>query len=445
MSALDYATLFGAVLDQGVVRDRDAGHPGILIWGTLEARVGGADLVILGGMNDGTWPEAPSPDPWLNRQMRLAAGLLLPDRRIGLSAHDYQQAVTAPEVWITRSKRSADAETVPSRWVNRLTFLLDGLAGQNGPAALAAMRARGNDWIARADALGRPASETPKAHRPSPRPPVEDRPTEISVTEVKRLVRDPYAIYARRILGLERLDPLVPDANAPLKGTIYHAALERFMADRPEPGDPAAYDRLIAITSEELEKDCPWPLVRLHWLTEMERIAPDFLKAETSRLATTDALILERKVRQAVAATGVDLVCKADRIDLSAEGTATVYDYKTGAIPTKKQQLYFDKQLLLTAALVEQGAFTGAPQPVTGAGYIAISTTNSDTPAPLDEAPPSKVWLELATLLQSWQDKGRGYTARMALARREDSSDYDHLSRFGEWTISDPPEPEDVG
>ena len=37
----------------------------------------------------------------MNRKMRIDAGLLLPERRIGLSAHDFQQAMGANEVWIT--------------------------------------------------------------------------------------------------------------------------------------------------------------------------------------------------------------------------------------------------------------------------------------------------------------------------------------------------------
>ena len=74
--------------------------------------------MILGGLNEGSWPEAARPDPWLNRNLRKQAGLLLPERRIGLSAHDFQQAIAAPEVWLTRSKRSNDAETVASRWLN---------------------------------------------------------------------------------------------------------------------------------------------------------------------------------------------------------------------------------------------------------------------------------------------------------------------------------------
>jgi inactivated superfamily I helicase len=147
MSASDYIALVGQLLAQGEVREPRASHGRIMIWGTLEARVQGADLVILAGLNEGTWPETPAPDPWLNRQMRLRVGLLLPERRIGLSAHDFQQAVAAREVWLTRSIRSDDAETVPSRWVNRLSNLLSGLKTKGGPEAWDEMRKRGDHWL----------------------------------------------------------------------------------------------------------------------------------------------------------------------------------------------------------------------------------------------------------------------------------------------------------
>ena len=55
------------------------------------------------------------------------------------------------------------------------------------------------------------------------------------------------------------------------------------------------------------------------------------------------------------------------------------------------------------------------------------------------EAVGGKVWEELAALLRAWADPARGYTARMALLAEGSSSDYDHLSRFGEWDRSSVP------
>lgn len=440
MTPRDYAAIFGAVIAEGTVRDRDAGHPGILIWGTLEARVQGADLTILGGMNDGVWPEAPAPDPWLNREMRDKAGLLLPERRIGLSAHDYQQAIAGREVWITRAKRSADAETVPSRWVNRLTNLLKGLPDQNGPDALKAMRARGDHWCAMADALSSPAARIPPAPRPSPCPPVATRPGKLSVTQIKVLIRDPFAIYARKALRLNPLDPLVPSANAPLRGTIVHGILEKFIGAGHGPTDR---DALMQIAAEEFERHCPWPTIRAQWMARMERSADQFLADEADRQVLADDRKIEAYGEIHVAPSGVLLTCKADRIDLTDTGAALIYDYKTGAVPSKKQQLIFDKQLLLEAAMVERGAFESlGPMSVAGAAFIGVNAAMKNVPAPLDESPPDHVWARLETLFANWHELNRGYTARLALFSKTDQSDYDHLSRYGEWDTSDVPEPQ---
>ncbi|MEO1285873.1 MAG: double-strand break repair protein AddB, partial [Pseudomonadota bacterium] len=197
----DYAALFHSLLSSGQVRNAQDPHPNIMIWGTLEARVQGADVIILAGLNEGSWPEVPTPDPWLNRDMRRQMGLLLPDRRIGLSAHDFQQAVLNKEVWLTRSVRSDDAETVPSRWLNRVENLLSGLPDHGGTEALERIKAKGYEWLQLADWLEQPI-DSQAAKRPSPRPPVSARPRQLSVTQIQKLIRDPYAIYARHVLRL---------------------------------------------------------------------------------------------------------------------------------------------------------------------------------------------------------------------------------------------------
>lgn len=440
MAPRDYAALFGGVVAEGTVRDRDAGHPNILIWGTLEARVQGVDLTILGGMNDGVWPEAPAPDPWLNRVMRAKAGLLLPERRIGLSAHDYQQAIAGREVWITRAKRSADAETVPSRWVNRLTNLLKGLPDQGGQHALAAMKARGDHWCAMADALSSPDDRTPPEPRPSPCPPLAARPKKLSVTQIKTLIRDPFAIYARKTLQLGRLDPLVPTADAPLRGTIVHGILERFIRGGHGPGDREA---LMQIATEEFDIHCPWPTIRAQWMARMDRTADQFLADEAARQSIATEHKIEEVGEIIVAPSGVLLTCKADRIDLTDTGEALIYDYKTGAVPTGPQQEKFDKQLLLEAAMVERGAFTSVgTRPVQSATFIGLNAAMKNVAAPLDKQPPDQVWAELETLFANWHEIERGYTARLALFSKSDQSDYDHLSRYGEWDTSDDPTPQ---
>ncbi|MFC3119106.1 double-strand break repair protein AddB [Jhaorihella thermophila] len=443
MTARDFAELLGALLSGEEVRDRDTPHPHIMIWGTIEARVHGADLMILAGLNEGSWPESPPPDPWLNRKMRHDAGLLLPERRIGLSAHDFQQAIAAPEVWLTRSIRSDDAETVPSRWLNRLTNLLDGLEANGGRAALRAMRDRGRTWLDWAHQLERP-EPAPPAPRPSPRPPVAARPDRLSVTQVKTLIRDPYAIYARKVLRLEPLKPLVQEPDALLRGTVMHEVLERLVKASLSDGD-LGRDRFLALAEEILTRDVPWPAARRLWLARLARAADWFLEGEAERQTRAIPVGFEAGGKVTIDDLGFTLTAKADRIDRDAHGRLILYDYKTGKPPSKKEQAAFDKQLLLEAAMAEKGAFEGiGPAPVANAVFIGLSTKPEEVPAPLDQDPPEKVWDEFRQLIAAYQNPEQGFTARRMLQKDTDTGDFDHLARYGEWDPSTDPTPEDL-
>lgn len=446
MMASDYADLVNALLGTGEVRDRDAPHPKVMIWGTLEARVQGADLVILGGLNDGVWPEAPKPDPWLNRRMRAEVGLLLPERRIGLSAHDYQQAIGAPDVWLTRAIRSDEAETVPSRWLNRLGNLMKGLPQPEGPTSWENMRARGDIWIRRAHALEEVTRIEP-APRPSPRPPLTARPKALSVTEIKRLIRDPYAIYAKHTLDLRRINPLVQSPDAPVRGIILHEIMEKFVKSIVSEPHLLTKAHLLEITDTVLAIEAPWPAARVMWRARIERITDWFIQRESLRQSHATPVAFEEgaKGTHEFVDLGFTLTGYADRIDKTEHGDALIYDYKTGAPPSKKEQQFFDKQLLLEAAMVEEGGFkeVGAAS-VAQATFIGLGATPVEVVAPLDEEPPKEVLAGLHALIASYLELEQGFTARRIMQKDAVGGDYDQLARFGEWDGTTTPMPQDL-
>jgi len=436
LDLFDYSSILHGVLGTSETRDQNITHSNILIWGTLEARVQSADLVILAGLNDGAWPEPPTPDPWLNRNLRLQAGLLLPERKIGLSAHDFQQAIGAKSVWVTRALRSDDAETVPSRWLNRIENLLSGLNKQGGGNWLQDMRRRGADWLELVEQIEIAPSVDPTP-RPSVAPPIHTRPIQLAITDVKHLIRDPYAIYAKHILGLKRLDPLKKSPSAPLRGTVIHDILEAFIKAGPWRTAEQAKIKLLELSQTMLEDLVPWPTARRMWQARVVRFADWFTKGEILRQADLLSSHTEVWGRATVTDTGFTLVGKADRVDVLHDGTARIYDYKTGPLPSSAQQLHFDKQLLLEAEILQQGGFEGLNVlQVAEATYIGVGNELKLAKAPLGE---DEVWVKFSKLIKSYQNPDQGYTARRAMLMVDVPSDYDQLARYGEWGTNEQP------
>lgn len=445
LSNFDYSSLIYGYLSRMEVRRPEQAHPDIMIWGTLEARVQSADLIILGGLNEGSWPAQPAPDPWLSRDMRQRLGLLLPERRIGLSAHDFQQAACGPNVILTRATRDAEAETVPSRWINRLTNLLAGLPDQGGKRALQGMRERGARWVDLAAALETPGAPVAPSPRPAPCPPVAARPDRLSVTRIQTLIRDPFAIYASHVLRLRPLDPLLPLPDAPLRGTILHAVMERFVQHGPDPADPAALPALMAAADAVLDEQAPWPAARQMWKARLARVAQAFLSDELRRRSEGNWVALEQKGSVALK-NGFELGAEADRIDRLNSGGLVIYDYKTGTPPSEKTVKAFDKQLLLEAAMAERGGFDDLPpEPVSRVAYIGLGAKPGVSEIPLEPGLIGKTWADLETLIDRYRNPQQGYAARRMLFSRRDETDYDQLSRFGEWDESMPPQVMRVG
>lgn len=443
----DFSALLLDELGQQALRGDADAHPLLRIRGPREARIFCHGHVILSGLNEGGWPQALSPDPWLSRQMRLAAGLTLPERVIGLAAHDFQQGISARRVVLTRARRNAEAETIPSRWLNRLTNLMAGLPDQGGPQALADMRNRGRHWLDMAAALARPTVPVAPARRPSPIPPAPPL-TELPVTDVALLIRDPYAVYAKRVLGLRPLPSLRPEPDAALRGVTLHSIVERLLRTRPDADTPPAVlrDRLLAITAGVLAEDVPWPSARVFWQARIERIADQIVSDELARLAEGRPQVVEERGRQALPGMDVRLTAKPDRIDLLHDGRAVIYDYKSGKPPTDAQIAHFDKQLVLEAAMASRGGFGALGQvDVAAIRYIQLGGDGRTHQRSFDAQLEKENWDGFVRMIRLYVSGEVGFTAMRAPELMQYDSDYGHLSRLGEWSLADETHPEKVG
>jgi ATP-dependent helicase/nuclease subunit B len=435
----DYAELFHATIGDRVVRRPETRDVRVHIYGPLEARLQTVDRLVLGGLNEATWPPETRSDPWLSRPMRRDLGLDPPERRIGLSAHDFAQSLGAPEIVLTRAAKVAGAPTVTSRFVQRIAALA-------GKDRWAAVLARGNRTLALARALDHPA-EVKAAERPQPKPPVEARPSRLSVTAIEDWLRDPYTIYARYILRLPVLDAVDTPPGARDRGTVIHGAVGDYTAKFAAglPADPLK--ELRALGDKRFAALIDYPEARAFWWPRFERIARWFAQWDRVRRETIVTLHAEIKgeLKFPVGNREFTLSTVADRIEWRKDGSYAVIDYKTGQARTEKQvRTGLAPQLTLESAILRGGGFTGLrPAAVSEIAYV---TLKGGDPAGVPNAIAFKegtpdtqgdhALARLKELAAKFENADTPYLSLVHPMWTTHYGDYDHLARVKEWSLS---------
>jgi len=436
----DYANLFHAAVMDVVVRRPELAGVRVRILGPLESRLQTFDRAVLGGLVEGVWPPEARSDPWLSRPMRHDLGLDLPERRVGLSAHDFAQALGARDVVLTRAARIAGAPTVASRFTRRLAAVAGDERWKNAIA-------RGERYLALARRLDQPA-EREQFKRPAPTPPVAARPTQMSVTDVENWLRDPYTIYAKHILRLIPLDPVDAPPGAAHRGTVIHEAIGKFTAYYAAalPEDPFA--ALKEIGRKEFAPLEDFLEARAFWWPRFLRIAAWFVDWETKRRPQIAALLAEKQGRtefQAGART-FRLSARADRIERLTDGRLAILDYKTGAVRTEKQvRTGLAPQLTLEAAIVRRGGFTDMGDGGSVAQIAYVSLHGGEPPGkfePIDfsegtnDSHADGAMARFMTLVAKFEEQETPYRSLVHPMWRTHYGDYDHLARVKEWSAT---------
>lgn len=446
----DYAEVFQTAFADRAVRRPEKPGARLHIYGPLESRLMQADRIIVGGLIEGVWPPAPRIDPWLSRPMRHQLGLDLPERRIGLSAHDFAQLLGADEVILTHSAKAGGAPAVASRFLHRL----EAVAGEE---RWKAARRAGESYVRFAHELDRPDEVRPIA-QPEPRPPRTMRPTRLSVTAIEDWLRDPYTIYARYILKLDALDPVDMPLSAADRGSAIHEALGEFtraFADRL-PEDPAR--ALRAIGERHFAPLMERPEAQALWWPRFQRIARWFADWEMARRNGLDMVKAETRGEIAIPldhGRTFELSARADRIERRNDGSFAILDYKTGQPPTGKQvRMGLSPQLTLEAAILREGGFAEIPagSSISELVYVRLSGNNppgeervlelkmnkGEQAQPPDSAA-AEARRKLEALIRAFEDEGKAYTSLNLPMWANRYGTYDDLARIKEWSAAGGP------
>lgn len=357
--------ILSRLMREKAVRPPYGKHPRVAIYGLLEARLQSADLVICAGLNEGVWPQIPSPDPWLAPMVRNALGLPPLEMRVGLAAQDLAGALASSEVVLTRARRHGSAPTVASRFLLRLQAVAPDRQMEDHATLLLARR------------LDRRLPQV-RIERPAPRPSRAQRAARLSVTELDRLRADPFAFYARRILALPSLDPVDAEPSAAWRGILVHEILELWHRD-----DALVAHKLVPRAESFLEAANVHPLIKALWRPRLVA-ALEWIAQATHTLAETGRTMIDAERSGTFILDGVEIRGKADRIDRMPDGRLVIVDYKTGKPPSARQvEAGYALQLGLLGMMAERGGFVGdgGRAAITGkaGGFEYWSLTRSKT------------------------------------------------------------------
>ncbi len=441
----DYPDVFQTAFADRIVRRPESASAQLHIYGQLEARLTQSDRVILGGLVEGVWPPAPKADPWLSRPMRHQLGLDLPERRIGLSAHDFAQLLGTEDVILSHAAKVGGAPAVASRFLHRM----EAVAGEaRWNAALEA----GAKYVGFAGAIDQPAEVKP-IEQPRPAPPRDIRPTRLSVTAIEDLLRDPYTIYARHILRLAPLDPVDMPLSAADRGSAIHESLGEFTRDYAGALPDDTVGVLRRIGEKHFAPLMERPEARALWWPRFQRIARWFADWEAVRRGNSQSIVAEIDGKIEIA-LGNDrkfiLSARADRIERRGGGYA-ILDYKTGQPPSDKQvRMGLSPQLTLEAAILREGGFADIPAGTSVSELVYVRLSGNNPPGeqrvlelkirneepqlPDDAADYARAQLE--ALIRRFDDPEQPYRSLVLSMWTARYGDYDNLARVKEWSAA---------
>jgi ATP-dependent helicase/nuclease subunit B len=272
----------------------------------------------------------------------------------------------------------------------------------------------------------------------------------LSVTEIETWLRDPYAIYAKHILGLRKLDDLDQETDAADYGTVVHAGLHLFLREHaiswPDDADGEMQRAMRRALAESFARPAlvAWWEPRLDriaaWVAETERRRRDNFQLAAVSTETSGFVDIQRTGRR------FRLTARADRIELRTDGSLAILDYKTGLVPSQKAVAEgLAPQLTLEAAMAEAGGFgpelraataelaywqlTGGFEP--GKATALFKGKDSELLTAIDRAIRG-----LESLIDQYDEPDRCYFAHPNPSWMPRFSDHAQLARVAEWSLA---------
>jgi len=298
----------------------------VQILSRIEARLLNFDLMVISSLNEGDFPENEN-ENWLGKKIRKDLGIENSLKKIGQSAFDFSNYLASKSVVLTRSKSRNGVVLIESPFLLKLKTFCQ----KNRIKILEEKKSNQVETLPTKDSNAFVKKEL--------------RPKKFSITEISRLISDPYFIYAKKILQLKELPKIDFEPGYAEFGSFVHKALEDFIKNSQEGNFEKIFGKYF-LSAE----------AKLIWWPKFEKIFANFVEENQQFLSMKNEV--EKPVKISVG--DVEIVGKIDRIIFDEEKNAQIFDYKTGALPSKKDVTSgIDPQLTIAAlALVGEYKIT---------------------------------------------------------------------------------------
>ena len=426
-----YLDFFEALLSGTMVREKYGAHPRLRILGAIEARLCSFDCIIISGMNEGTMPETSSSNAWMSRPMQKDFGLPLPEKSIGVLAHDFYEMTCGKEIFLTRAEKVQGTPTVKSRWWLRIETIASALGFDM-------LKICSSPYLQWAQKLDKTDNISPIAP-PSPQPPIEARPRELWASDIEKLLYDPYSIFASKILKLKKLNDINLSPDAVDLGIIVHALLEKFYTEYPDNFPSDALNILQNMAEKSFEENNIPPEIIAFWQPKITNIINWINSTEQKYHSDITKTLCEKSGTINFTAEGgtFTIGAKADRIDVTKDGFINIIDYKTGSHHKAKEiKNGYAPQLPIEGIIAEQGGFNDIPaKPVQNLSYWHLGKdivcVEKDVETILADN-----FEKIKKLINHFDNPESAYITKPNPKYSLSHSDYTHLSRINEWEVN---------
>jgi ATP-dependent helicase/nuclease subunit B len=284
----------------------------------IEARLLEFDLIILASCNEDDFP-ALETSSWIGSKIKKELKVNKNLKKIGQNGFDLYHYLSCKKIIITHTNNKLGNKFVESPFITKIKTLSK-FFSINIDKTQDFKLNFDNDLSINRILIKSPQPKVLKEHLPK----------KLNITDISKIISNPYYIYSQKILKLVELKKINFESSYAEYGSFVHKVLEEFIIKSNENHDNfdqffiQEIDKIFAIYFKSQNS-------KLIWLPKFLKIFPNFVQDNSEFLGCQN--LLEEKIN--IIINDIEISGKIDRVIINDKNEGFIMDYKTGKSPSK--------------------------------------------------------------------------------------------------------------